>query len=440
MGLFHISDRNQEQLNLAGHAGSAEVSRGVDMNSPRNYMVLIAAILAVASIQPLRAQKAERQKIVPANSKPSPAPFSPGVLVDGTLYVSGQGSRNTDGNRPADISGKVRQALQNVRGVLQAAGMDYGNIAWLNIYLLRSTDIEAMNAAYWSEIGTDPPARTVLVVSALPDEEQVEINCIAVKDKSIRHSVWPQGWASGNGVDPPAIQAGDVLYLSAQGGKDPTTGQTPASFAEEVRQSLNNVATILSAAHMSMKNVIWVNPYMSVTGHYDEMGSVYKTFFEFGNTPGRGTIEVAGLPAGSRINFTCIAGADLSKRKAIRPRNMPPSPTASPGVLYGNTLYLSAKDGFIPGQGIVTPDFELQLRQSMRNLLDGLEEADMSFSDVTFSTVYLRDMKDFPKLNPLYRAFFEGTLPARTTMQQNDDATAEAAEQISFIAVKTVAH
>lgn len=318
--------------------------------------------------------------------------------------------------------------------------MDYGNIAWLNIYLVHSADIDAMNQAYWGEIGANPPARTVLVVTALPDGEEVEVNCIAVKDKSTRRSIWPEGWVRSKGIDPPAIQAGDVLYLSAQSGKDPKTGQTPASFSDEVRQSLNNVATVLSAAHMSMKNVLWVNPYMSVSGQYDVMGKVYKTFFEFGNTPGRGTIEVAGLPTGSHINFTCIAGADLSKRKAIRPRNMPPSPTASPGILYGNTLYLSAKDGFIPGQGMVTPDFELQLRQSMRNLLDGLEEADMSFSDVVFSTVYLRDMQDFSKLNPLYRGFFHGTLPARTTMQQNDDAKAEAAEQISFIAVKTAGH
>jgi enamine deaminase RidA (YjgF/YER057c/UK114 family) len=258
--------------------------------------------------------------------------------------------------------------------------------------------------------------------------------------KSTRHSIWPEGWARSKDIDPPAIQAGDVLYLSAQSGKDPKTGKTPVSFSDEVKQSLNNVATVLSAAHMSMKNVLWVNPYMSASGQYDVMGKVYKTFFEFGNTPGRGTIEVAGLPAESHINFTCIAGANLSRRKAIRPRNMPPSPTASPGILYGNTLYLSAKDGFIPGQGIVTPDFELQLRQSMRNLSDGLEEADMSFSDVVFSTVYLRHMQDFNKLNPLYRTFFHGTLPARTTIQQNDDAKAEAAEQISFIAVKTAIH
>ena len=410
------------------------------MKSVSKCVVLVISLLISVSVVSLSAQQSPRQMIVPANYKLSAAPYSPGVLVDGTLYISGSGSRDANGNRPADLQWKVRQALQNVRAILQGAGMDYGNIVWLNIYLVHSADVDTMNQAYWGEIGADPPARTVLVVSALPDGEEVEVNCIAVKDKSTRRSIWPDGWAHGKGIDPPAIQAGDVLYLSGQSGKDPKTGKTPASFSDEVRQSLSNVATVLSAAHMSMKNVLWVNPYMSVSGQYDVMGSVYRTFFEFGNTPGRGTIEVAGLPAGSHINFSCIAGADLSKRKAIRPRNMPPSPTASPGILYGNTLYLSAKDGFIPGQGMVTPDFELQLRQSMRNLLDGLEEADMSFSDVVFSTVYLRDMQDFSKLNPPYRTFFHGTLPARTTMQQNDDAKAEAAEQISFIAVKTAGH
>lgn len=410
------------------------------MKSAARCSMLVASLFVCGSLMSLGAQQPSRQKIVPANYKPSAAPYSPGVLVDGTLYVSGHGSRDANGNRPAEFHAKVRQSLQNVRAVLQAAGMDYGNIVWLNIYLVHSADIDAMNQAYWGEIGADPPARTVLVVSALPDSEEVEVNCIAVKDKSTRHSIWPEGWAHARGIDPPAIQAGDVLYLSAQSGKDPKTGKMPASFSDEVKQSLNNVGAILSVAHMSMKNVLWVNPYMSVSGQYDVMGSVYKTFFEFGNTPGRGTIEVAGLPADSHIYFSCIAGADLSKRRAIRPRNMPPSPTASPGILYGNTLYLSAKDGFIPGQGMVTPEFDLQLRQSMRNLLDGLEEADMSFSDVVFSTVYLRQMQDFSKLNPLYRSFFTETLPARTTLQQNDDAQAEATEQISFIAVKTADH
>jgi enamine deaminase RidA (YjgF/YER057c/UK114 family) len=227
-----------------------------------------------------------------------------------------------------------------------------------------------------------------------------------------------------------------MLYLSALGGEDPATGKLKPDFSAETKQALDNVATVLQAAQMSMKNVVWVNPYLGVGGQYDVMGKVYKTYFEFGNTPGRGTIQVVGLPNGEHVVFSCIAGADLSKRKAVRPRNMPPSPTASPGVLYGDTLYLSAKDGFIPGQGMVTPLFDLQLRQSMRNLLDGLEEADMDFSNVVFSTVYLRDIKDFGQMDALYGKFFKPPYPARTTLQQNFESGEEAAEQISFIAVR----
>jgi enamine deaminase RidA (YjgF/YER057c/UK114 family) len=285
-----------------------------------------------------------------------------------------------------------------------------------------------MEDAYWQTIGPNPPARTVLTVAALPSGEMVEINCIAVAGE--KTAVWPDGWARGPHIDPPAVQAGEILYLSAQGGK-------PGSdFSQETKQALENVSTILSAAHMSMKNVLWVNPYMSADGQYDVMGKVYRTYFEFGNTPGRGTIQVVGLPRGQHIVFSCIAGEDLSKRKAVRPRNMPPSPTASPGILYGDTLYLSAKDGFIPGQGMVTPLFDLQLRQSMRNLLDGLEEVDMDFSNVVFSTVYLRQMKDDGQMNDLYNKFFQPPYPARSTLQQNLDVNNEAAEQISFIAVR----
>lgn len=368
------------------------------------------------------------------------APVSPSVLANGTLYVSGQGSRKPDGSRPQEFSEQVAQALHNVRAILQGAGMDFDNVVWMNIYLTSTTDIAGMDDVYWKEIGSSPPARTVLTVAALPDGDRIEINCIAVHDKAHRQAVWPQGWPKDPHSDPPAIQAGDVLYLSAQGGADPHTGKLASDFSGEVKQALDNVSAVLQAAHMTTKNVVWVNPYMSVGGQYDVMGKIYASYFEFGNTPGRGTIQVMGLPKGNHIVFSCIAGADLSKRKAVRPRNMSPSPTASPGVLYGDTLYLSAKDGFIPGQGIVTPDFDLQLRQSMRNLLDGLEEADMDFSDVVFSTVYLRQMQDGDRMNALYGKFFKGKYSAQTVLQQNRETDDEAAEQISFIAVRRQKH
>jgi enamine deaminase RidA (YjgF/YER057c/UK114 family) len=379
----------------------------------------------------LFAQTSAFKVIQPPGHVPADGAYSPGLLANGTLYLSGQG-----GSAAKDFSGQMGQAMGNVQTVLRSAGMDFGNAVWINIYLTDAHDLAAMDDVYWKMIGSSPPARTVLTVAALPRGEKVEINCIAVADAGQRKAIWPAGWARGPRVDPPAILAGEILYLSAQGGEDPHTGKLPSDFSAETKQALENVSTVLKAAQMSMKNVLWVNPYMSVSGQYDVMGKVYKTYFEFGNTPGRGTIQVVGLPKGEHMVFSCIAGADLSKRKAVRPRNMPPSPTASPGILYGDTLYLSAKDGFIPGQGMVTPLFDLQLRQSMRNLLDGLEEVDMDFSNVVFSTVYLREMKDDKQMNDLYGTFFKPPYPARTTLQQNFETGEEAAEQISFIAVK----
>jgi enamine deaminase RidA (YjgF/YER057c/UK114 family) len=349
---------------------------------------------------------------------------TPSLLANGTLYVSGQGSG------AKDFPGQVSDAMDKLQAVLRGAGMNFSNVVWLNIYLTDAHNLPAMEDVYWQKIGSSPPARTVLTVAALPNGEMVEINCIAVTDTSQRKPVWPPGWPQGPRVDPPAIQAGELLYLSAQGGK------SDSDFSTETTQALDNVKVILQAAGMSMKNVLWVNPYMSAGGKYDVMGKVYRTYFEFGNTPGRGTIQVVGLPRGQHIVFSCIAGSDLTKRKAVRPRNMPPSATASPGILYGDTLYLSAKAGFIPGQGIVTTQFDLQLRQSMRNLLDGLEEVDMDFSNVVFSTVYLREMKDSVQMDEVYNKFFKPPYPPRTILQQNFETGEEAAEQISFIAVR----
>lgn len=407
------------------------------MASARNAIVFLLGLAMCGALGAV-AQGVDLQAVQPAGYKPSSSPYSEGILAGNTLYVSGQGPKTPDGTLPGTFDGKVKQTLQNVRAVLQAAGMDYDDIAWMNVYLTSADDIAAMNKAYWETIGRNPPARTVVVVGALADgpEQQIEINCIAVKRSAGRRVIWPQGWRHGKNVDPPGIEAGDVLYMSAMNGADPKTGVIPSNFSDEVRQALENVSAVTAAAGMSMKNVLWVNPYMSGNAEGRAMNQVYKTFFEFGNTPGRGTFQVAGLPGGSHIAFSCIAGADLAKRQAIRPRNEPPSATASPGILYGDTLYLSAKDAYVPALGIISPDLGVQMRLSMRNLLDGLQKADMSFSDVVFTTVYLRNMQDFSQMNDIYKTFFKGMYPTRTTVQQNNDFGAIDTEQISFIAVR----
>jgi enamine deaminase RidA (YjgF/YER057c/UK114 family) len=403
--------------------------------------LFVLGFLLAACGARLLAQTGGVVKVIKIDGKDVGPASSAGVLANQTLYVAGQDGRNADGSLAKDFQQEVGQSLRNVQGVLRAAGMDFGNVAWMNIYVTHAQDLAAMNDVYWQLIGHNPPARTVLVVGALPNGEKIEINCIAVSSASRRRVIHPPGWPQGERIDPAGIQADDVLYMSAQGGADPLTGKVAADFAGEVKQALDNLATIVKTADMSMANVIWVNPYLNSTdAQEDVMNKIYATHFEFGNTPGRGTIQVVDLPDKNHIVFSCIAGADLAKRKSIRPKNEKPSRTASPGILYGDTLYLSAKDAYVPGLGLFTPDLDVQTRLSMRNLLDGLEEADMDFSDVVSSTVYMREMKDVDQVHGLYGAFFKNHFPARTTLQQNFDIKAEDVEQISFIAVRQAKH
>jgi enamine deaminase RidA (YjgF/YER057c/UK114 family) len=419
--------------------------------------VVILFLLAGAFGTQLFSQTGGVLKVIRVNGRNARQASSDGVLAGETLYVAGQDGRTTDGSLPKDLSQEVSQSLRNVQGVLRAAGMDFGNVVWMHIYLTNAQDMARMNEAYWRSIGAHPPARTVLVVGGLPNGEKVEISCIAVADSIQRRVIHPQGWPQGPRIDPAGIEAGDVLYMSAQDGADQLTGKVSEDYGTEVKQALDNVGTILKTANMSMANVVWVNPYMSSgeanlggqntpgpishNGQAQQpqanvMNKIYASYFEFGNTPGRGTIQVVDLPNKAHVVFSCIAGADLSKRKSIQIRNMKLSPTASPGVIYGDTYYMSGKSGFIPDQGIVTQDIGLQLRQTMRNLLDDLQGADMNFPDVVQATVYLRDMSYTDQVVPLYGTFFKGSFPAQNLLQNSFDSKTSTGEQISFIAVR----
>ena len=125
---------------------------------------------------------------------------------------------------------------------------------------------------------------------------------------------------------------------------------------------------------------------------------------------------------------------------------MEPSPTASPCVFAGDILFCSAKSGFIPGVngGIYGSSVETQLRQTMRNLLDGLEEAGMTFSNVVASNVYLDNLDEFAQMNRVYAEYFTSAPPSRTTVQQlapgKQAADAKGRwptlEQISIVAIQ----
>ncbi|HXP38913.1 MAG TPA: RidA family protein [Candidatus Acidoferrales bacterium] len=383
--------------------------------------------------------------VTPAHSASSGNRFlSPGVDTGDYLYISGQGPRRADGTIPSAPNAQFRQALDNIKVVVESAGLTLDNVVYAQVYLTDIGSYSEMNRVFAEYFPKTPPARAVLGVYGLPDP-LVQINAVAVRNLDGRKAVYPANFSKDESASP-GILTHDRLFISGMAGIDPLTGKVPDDPAAQVDLALDGMQAVVKAAGLEMSHVVFVNPYLTSDIPSRVMNERYAKRFEFGNTPGRATIEVSSLPGGARIEYTGVAVRDLQQRKAVRPKNMPPSPTASPCVFAGDTLYCSAKSGFIPGPhgGVYASTTQHQLRQTMRNLLDNLEEAGMEFSQVVAVNVYLDDLADLPVFDVVFAQYFGPIMPANTTVQQIAPAERRAdkndnypdLEQVSLIAVR----
>lgn len=92
----------------------------------------------------------------------------------------------------------------------------------------------------------------------------------------------------------------------------------------------------------------------------------------------------------------------------------------SMAIAHGDTLYVSGQGPLDPEtHQIVSDDFEEQTRVTLANLIKVVEAAGATKDDIIRCNVYIRDMENFPKFNPVYREFFEDAshFPARTTVR-----------------------
>jgi reactive intermediate/imine deaminase len=399
-------------------------------------VVLISTIVAQAQVR----------AVVPAQTPARPNHiYSPAVDAGDYVYISAQGPRRPDGSLPSTFSEQCRQALDNVRSVIDSAGLSIDHVVYTQVYLEDINKYGEVNRIFAEYFGKTPPARVVLGVSRVP-ESSIQINAIATRSLADKRAVSPPNYKSDDSA-PPGVLTHDRLFISGMLGSNPETGKVPDDPAIEVDLALDRMQAVLKAAGLDLRHMVFVNPYLTTSIPMRVMNERYARRFEFGNTPARATIEVSSLPAGVHIEYTGVAVRDLQQRQAVRPKNMPPSPTASPCVFAGDTLFCSAKSGFIPGPhgGVYATSTPHQLRQTMRNLLDNLEEASMNFDQVVATNVYLDDLRDMVAFDEVYAQYFGPILPSRTTIQQITATERKAdkedhypdLEQVSLIAIRS---
>src|SRR3984893_11312362 len=136
-------------------------------------------LLAIALLAALPAL-AEKKIIQPKEFAPG-GPFNPAILVDGTLYVSGQIGRDLKTQKvPDNFEAEVRQALDNVGIILREAKMTYADVVAVQVYLTDMNLFQKMNDVYLTYFKTDRPTRTTLGITKLAvPEAHVEITVTA---------------------------------------------------------------------------------------------------------------------------------------------------------------------------------------------------------------------------------------------------------------------
>jgi 2-iminobutanoate/2-iminopropanoate deaminase len=110
-------------------------------------------------------------------------PYSQGVLVNDTLYVSGQlpFDANTMALSSDTIYGQTKQCLNNILAILEKADMKKENLVRLTVFMTDLSQFQEMNTAYAEFFGNHKPARAAIEVSRLPKDVAIEIDAIAVK-------------------------------------------------------------------------------------------------------------------------------------------------------------------------------------------------------------------------------------------------------------------
>lgn len=107
---------------------------------------------------------------------------------------------------------------------------------------------------------------------------------------------------------------------------------------------------------------------------------------------------------------------DNGKKKVVVPAGAKIGPNFSPGIQFGDTLYVSGQTGTDPKTQKVPENFEDEVKQCLANIGGVLHAAGYDFSDAVSVQVYLTDMDLFPRMNAVYTQTFKEPRPTRTTV------------------------
>jgi 2-iminobutanoate/2-iminopropanoate deaminase len=128
-----------------------------------------------------------RTAIVTSAAPEALGPYSQAIVAGDFVFCAGQGAIDPATNelRLGSIEDETRLTLQNVGGLLAAAGVGFADVVKTTVFLADMAEFGAMNAIYAEFFPAPPPARSTVEVAKLPKGFKVEIEVVAYKPRSV---------------------------------------------------------------------------------------------------------------------------------------------------------------------------------------------------------------------------------------------------------------
>jgi len=146
-------------------------------------LVVLATVAILVSPGIANAAQSSRKVISTPAAPNAIGPYSQGIRVGNTLYVSGEIAIDPNTNQvmaSASIEDQTRRALENIKAILAADGLSMDNIVSTTVFVTDINEFDRMNQVYATFFGKAPPARATVQVARLARDVKIEISAIAV--------------------------------------------------------------------------------------------------------------------------------------------------------------------------------------------------------------------------------------------------------------------
>ena len=123
------------------------------------------------------------KKIIATDKAPAAiGPYSQAIEADGFVFASGQIPVDpATGNIPDGIEAQAKQALINVKNLMEASGLSMDNIVKTSVFIKDMNDFAKVNEVYATFFESDFPARSCVEVARLPKDVLIEVEVIAAR-------------------------------------------------------------------------------------------------------------------------------------------------------------------------------------------------------------------------------------------------------------------